>query len=101
MSDDCSGAAWIAPRGGEESNLFANLENGNYLVPEKGATSEGLLFQSRIVAEHMHYSSSIGWVSATAGEDGEFIADSWRASSYTPPREIQDANLPLKLEQLP
>jgi len=101
LTDDCSGPAWISPRSLETTNLFANLGDGTYYVPDEDSQQEQLLFKSGIVSEHMHYSSSIGWVAATECQAGEFVADAWRATTYTPAPEILNAAYPVRLEQLP
>lgn len=92
---------WIAPRRGDTSQLLVSLDQETYFVPDSGATSEQILFSSRHVGELMHYSSQIGWVEAGECESGEFVADAWRAVSFTPSEEIKSAAYPIRLEQLP
>ena len=101
LADDCSGAAWIQPRRNEVKNLFANLGDGVFYVPDTNATSEELLFKSGRRSEYMHYSSQVGWEEAAACSQGDFIANAYRATTYTPAPELTDAVYPLSLEQLP
>jgi hypothetical protein len=101
LTDDCTGPVWVAPRKGEYQNLLANLGDGRYFAPDIGASEEQLLFNSRIVSEHMHYSASIGWVAATSCEAGQYVANAWRSVEYILAPEIENAAYPITLKQLP
>ena len=101
LTDDCTGPVWVAPRNGEYQNLFANLGDGRFFAPDIGASEERLLFNSRIVSEHMQYAASIGWVAATSCEAGQYVANAWRSVEYFLPPELENAAYPITLKQLP